>query len=114
MANILYDIFFKLTHSNKLIYNTCWEDPRADRAMLQIDSNSQMAVITSAGCNVLDYLLDDPAKIHAIDLNLRQNALLELKMAAIATLEHADFFQLFGHGQHPKIDTLYHSVLRPC
>jgi len=114
MANILYDTFFKLTHANKLIYNTCWEDPRADRAMLQIDSNSRMAVITSAGCNVLDYLLDNPAEIHAIDLNFRQNALLELKMVAIATLEHADFFQLFGQGQHLKIDALYHSMLRPC
>lgn len=114
MANIIYDAFFKLTHSNKLIYNTCWEDPRADRAMLQINANSRMAVITSAGCNVLDYLLDDPAEIHAIDLNFRQNALLELKIAAIATLAHADFFQLFGHGQHSRIDALYHGVLRAC
>ena len=114
MANIIYDSFFKLTHSNRLIYNTCWEDPRADRAMLDIAANSRVAVITSAGCNILDYLLDDPAEIHAIDLNYRQNALLELKIVAIATLEYADFFQLFGSGQHPRIEALYHSVFRPC
>lgn len=114
MANLIYDAFFKITHSNKLIYNTCWEDPRADRAMLQISSGARMAVITSAGCNILDYLLDDPAEIHAIDLNYRQNALLELKIAAIAVLEYADFFQLFGNGQHAKIESLYDNALRPC
>ena len=38
-------------------------------------------MLTSAGCNALDYLLDGPAEIHAVDVNFRQNALLELKAA---------------------------------
>ncbi len=108
-----YDAWFKHTHSSRLIYNTCWEDPRADRALLQLDSNSRIAMITSAGCNALDYLLDDPAEIHCIDMNPRQNALLDLKLAALRTLAHDDLFKLFGLGRHPQVDLLYRDSLRP-
>ena len=27
-----YDAWFRHVHGSRLIYNTCWEDPRADRA----------------------------------------------------------------------------------
>jgi S-adenosylmethionine-diacylglycerol 3-amino-3-carboxypropyl transferase len=108
----LYDRFFKATHSNRLIYNTCWEDPRADRAMLRLDQDARVAMITSAGCNALDYLLDDPQEVHAIDVNSRQNALLELKIAAIKTMTHEVFYQLFGNGNHPDFPALYQSQLR--
>jgi S-adenosylmethionine-diacylglycerol 3-amino-3-carboxypropyl transferase len=69
-------------------------------------------VITSAGCNALDYALDAPRRIHAVDANPRQNALLELKLAAIRTLDYDDFFQIFGAGHHPRFDDLYRSRLR--
>jgi S-adenosylmethionine-diacylglycerol 3-amino-3-carboxypropyl transferase len=71
-----------------------------------------MLVITSAGCNVLDYALDAPAAIHAVDANPRQNALLELKLAGIRRLDFADFFQLFGDGRHPDFRALYGDCLR--
>lgn len=71
-----------------------------------------MLVITSAGCNVLDYALDAPSHIHAVDLNPRQNALLELKQAGIRALDHPDFFQLFGRGHHREWRDLYHTRLR--
>ena len=32
-------------------------------------------MITSGGCNALDYLLDEPRRIYAVDMNPRQNAL---------------------------------------
>jgi len=41
--------------------------------------------LTSAGCNVLEYLLDSPAEIHAVDVNPRQNALLHLQGGADRT-----------------------------
>jgi S-adenosylmethionine-diacylglycerol 3-amino-3-carboxypropyl transferase len=71
-----------------------------------------MLVITSAGCNVLDYALVGPAEIHAVDANPRQNALLELKLAGIRRLEFDDFFAVFGHGYHPRFETLYRQCLR--
>jgi len=48
-----------------------------------------------------------------VDANPRQNALLELKLAGIRRLDHADFFQLFGVGHHAHFRALYHDALRP-
>ena len=109
----IYDRIFKATHGSRLIYNTCWEDPAADREMLKLAPDSRVAMITSAGCNALDYLLDNPQAIHSIDVNSRQNALLELKIAAISELKHEEFFQLFGLGAHRNFRALYMSQLRP-
>jgi S-adenosylmethionine-diacylglycerol 3-amino-3-carboxypropyl transferase len=109
----IYDRFFRRTHAGKLIYNTCWEDPKADRALLNIQAGARIAMITSAGCNALDYLLDDPAEVHAVDMNFRQNALLELKIAGIVSLQYDDFFQIFGRGSHARFKDLYFDSMRP-
>ena len=88
-------------HENALIYNTCWEDPRLDRQMLDLKPDSRVVTITSAGCNVLDYLLDQPAAIYAVDMNPRQNALLQLKVALLQHGDHAELFRVFGDGVRP-------------
>lgn len=67
-------------------------------------------MITSAGCNALDYLLDGPAEIHAVDMNYRQNALLELKMALIRSQDHAALFEMFGQGATGRYRQTYASV----
>ena len=46
---------FGLVHGRNLVYNTCWEDPRLDRIALAIRPQDRILVITSAGCNALDY-----------------------------------------------------------
>ena len=48
---------FNSVHRNNLVYNTCWEDPRLDREALDFQPDDQVMVITSAGCNALDYAL---------------------------------------------------------
>ena len=58
----------------------------------------------ACGCSALDYALMSPHRVHAVDANPRQNALLELKLAGIRSLEFADFFALFGVGRHPGFD----------
>jgi S-adenosylmethionine-diacylglycerol 3-amino-3-carboxypropyl transferase len=60
-----------------------------------------VVMITSAGCNSLDYLLDDPAEIHAVDMNPRQNALLQLKIAIIEHGDYSELRQVFGEGARP-------------
>jgi hypothetical protein len=72
--------WFNWVHSHHLIYNACWEDPRLDRIALNAGAHDTMLTITSAGCNTLDYALLEPRHIYAVDLNYRQNALLELKL----------------------------------
>lgn len=78
------DFVFRGNHRHRLVYNACWEDPVLDRELLNLNAASRVVMITSAGCNALDYLLDGPAEIHAVDVNPRQNALLDLKLALIA------------------------------
>ncbi|MCA9190875.1 MAG: BtaA family protein [Planctomycetales bacterium] len=104
---------FQFVHGNNLVYNTCWEDPRLDRQALNLTSDDRVLVITSAGCNALDYALAGPAHVHAVDMNPRQNALLDLKIEAIRKLEFSDFFQFFGQGYHPRAAELYRAALRP-
>ncbi len=104
---------FRLVHERNLVYASCWEDPRADLIGLQITPADRILVITSAGCNALDYLLEDPESVYAVDINYRQNALLELKRAAIQTLDWTDFFGLFGSGHHKHARQIYHDLLRP-
>ncbi|NEX17030.1 MAG: DUF3419 domain-containing protein [Halochromatium sp.] len=103
---------FDAIYSRALVYNTCWEDPAVDRLVLNIGPDDRILVITSAGCNVLDYALVGPAAIHAVDANPRQNALLELKLAGIRRLEFEDFFAAFGYGHHPHFERLYRRELR--
>jgi S-adenosylmethionine-diacylglycerol 3-amino-3-carboxypropyl transferase len=110
--NQLRDKIFQNIHSNNLIYNTCWEDPRCDREMLQFDQNSKVVMITSAGCNALDYLLDSPAAIHTIDVNSRQNALLELKRALIEYGSFDDLWNMFGEGHYDNAVGIYAEKLR--
>jgi S-adenosylmethionine-diacylglycerol 3-amino-3-carboxypropyl transferase len=112
MVTRLQQKFFNLILDNRLIYNTCWEDPRIDRELLQLTPESTVVAITSAGCNVLDYLLDGPAAIQAVDVNFRQNATLALKMALLGNGDHQALFSFFGKGGDPEYREIYAS-LRP-
>jgi S-adenosylmethionine-diacylglycerol 3-amino-3-carboxypropyl transferase len=107
VKHAVHDRFFQKIHGSRLIYNTCWEDPRIDRELLELNGDSRVVVITSAGCNVLDYLMDGPAEIHSVDVNPRQNALLQLKLALIAAGDYDDFFEVFGRGRHDDFQALY-------
>jgi S-adenosylmethionine-diacylglycerol 3-amino-3-carboxypropyl transferase len=110
MPKGLHTNFFELIHGNRLIYNTCWEDPRIDRQLLHLDPESSVVAITSAGCNVLDYLLDGPGEIHAVDVNFRQNALLWLKIALFQYGEQGALFALFGQGGSPAYRDIYAAI----
>ncbi len=69
--------------------------------------DDRVLVIPSGGCNALDYLLEQPAHVYAVDVNHQQNALLALKIAGIRSLDWEDFFSIFGVGRHPRIDDIY-------
>lgn len=97
---------------SNLVYNTCWEDPRVDRQLLKLDADSKVVMITSAGCNALDYSLDSPKAVHCVDMNYRQNALLELKKATIRNNDYTHHFEMFGQGADEKAEQLYGDSLR--
>lgn len=103
---------FRIVHGNNLVYNTCWEDPRIDKQVLNLSANDNLLVITSAGCNALSYALTGLNHVYAVDMNPRQNALLELKISGIRNLDHETFFQMFGNGRLGGAKGIYHAKLR--
>ncbi len=48
---------FDRIHRSTIVFNDAREDPVLDRVALDLRAEDRMMVITSAGCNVLDYLL---------------------------------------------------------
>lgn len=91
-------VFNKVT-SKSLIYNTAWEDPAVDLPLLELDQKSRVLMISGAGDNVLNYLLEGPASITAIDQNTFQSALLAIK-AELIRLDEFDLLRcLFMQGR---------------
>ncbi len=103
---------FNLIHGRNLVYNSCWEDPRLDRVALKLTPDDNVLVITSAGCNALDYALAGAGHVYTVDMNRRQNALLELKLAGARGLDHETFFTIFGKGSHPSFEGVYREAMR--
>jgi S-adenosylmethionine-diacylglycerol 3-amino-3-carboxypropyl transferase len=99
---------------HRLVYNQIWEDPAVDLAALRIEPSSRVLTIASGGCNVLNYLLADPAEIIAVDLNPAHLALTRLKLAAVRHLpDHKSFYRLFGNGTDPEMRAIYRRYLQP-
>ena len=112
LAERIEETSFRLLTGRNLVYNTSWEDPAVDRRAMHLGPTDRVLVITSGGCNVLDYALEGPERIVAVDANPRQTALLELKLAGIRRLSYEDMFALFGLGWHAEFPTLYRERLR--
>lgn len=96
------------------VYNQIWEDPWVDARALQLGTSSRVVTIASGGCNVLNYLVHNPASIVAIDLNPAHMALTRLKLAALKHLpDHDAFYDFFGRGDQAANLDRYHTYLRP-
>ncbi len=65
-----------------LVYPQIWEDPEIDLEALAITPQSHVVAIASGGCNILSYLIADPQRITAVDLNKTHVALCRLKLSA--------------------------------
>lgn len=99
---------------NSFIYNQIWEDPAVDLQALQVTPESRILTIASGGCNVLNYLLAQPAHITAIDLNPYHLSLTRLKLAAMKHLpDHASFYDFFGYANKPENIDRYYQYIEP-
>lgn len=79
-----------------ILYAQCWEDAMLDRRAFRIQPDDVVFCITSGGCNALAFLLDNPSKVYAVDLNRYQNFLLELKIACFTSLRYEEMLELMG------------------
>lgn len=71
---------------SRLVYAQIWEDPQVDIEALALKPGARLVTIASGGCNALAYLSQQPAVVHAVDLNHSHLAMLALKKTAFATL----------------------------
>lgn len=98
----------------RLVYPQIWEDPLVDLEAMQITPECHVVAIASGGCNVMSYLVAEPARITAVDLNSAHVALTRLKLAAARHLDsHEQFYRLFGEADHAENIEIYDRLLRP-
>ena len=83
-----------------------------DQRVFNLDEKDHIITIASAGCNVLDYIIEG-AMVTAVDFNLCQIALTELKKVAIINLEFDQFFDIFSNSNMALLKEVYPSKLRP-
>jgi S-adenosylmethionine-diacylglycerol 3-amino-3-carboxypropyl transferase len=94
------------------VYNQIWEDPEVDLEALQLKAHHRLITIASGGCNVLNYLAADPAKIVAVDLNNNHVALTRLKLSALVNLpSYEEFFRFFGQANDKANRDAYDNFL---
>ncbi len=104
----------KTFFDGKIMFNMSWEDPEMDRRALKIQPDRHTVIsITSAGCNPLNFLCQDARKLYCVDGNYAQNALLEIKLAAIETLDYQTFFDIFSAQNPGVVSRVYRPHLRP-
>jgi len=96
-----------------IVFNMSWEDPEMDRRALCVGPDDTVLSISSAGCNPLNFLCQSPRRLVCVDGNPAQNAVLELKLAAIRTLDHATFFDIFAARAPQVVARVYRRRLRP-
>lgn len=98
----------------QLVYTQIWEDPVVDMKALKLDEDDHVVTIASGGCNALSYLLANPAKVTAVDLNHAHVSLVKLKIAGLQTLNGYDeFFHFFGIANSSSNVRLYKNVIAP-
>lgn len=104
-AQIHDKLMFKFLNKT-YIYNVSWEDPRMDHRVFNLDEKDHVITIASAGCNALDYIIEGAA-VTAVDFNLCQIALTELKKVAIIELEFDAFFEIFSKSNMKLLREVY-------
>jgi S-adenosylmethionine-diacylglycerol 3-amino-3-carboxypropyl transferase len=96
------------------VYSHVWEDPDVDLTALALQPNHTLVTISSAGCNILNYLGADPARIIAVDINPHHLALSRLKLAALNHMpSYEDFFRFWGSADSRANLHAYDTFLKP-
>lgn len=80
---------------------------------MHIRPSDHLVTIASGGCNALSYLLANPQKVTAVDLNHAHVALMHLKIVAAKSLTQPEFFEFFGTAASPRNVQRYYTVLAP-
>jgi S-adenosylmethionine-diacylglycerol 3-amino-3-carboxypropyl transferase len=95
-----------------ILFSADQEDSYSELAALGPLEGKRVFAVTAGGGRVLSLLLQKPRAITAVDLNPAQNALLELKIAAMRRLDHTGYLRFMGvRAADDRLDT-YGRLLR--
>lgn len=84
------------TKHDYLRYANCWEDADVLLEALNINESDEVLSIGSAGDNTFSILSQNPKRVVAVDLNLPQLHLIELKKSAFQVFEYDSFLEFLG------------------
>ena len=96
--------------NNPLKYSNCWEDANLLAKALQVNSQSHILSIASAGDNSLYLLKDNPASLTCVDLNEIQLFTSELKAKAIQYLDYSTFLGFLGFIETTNRLTIFEQI----
>lgn len=97
-----------------LVYSQIWEDPLVDLEAMEINETHHIVTIASGGCNVMNYLINNPARITAVDLNRAHVALTRTKVCAAMNFpDHNSFHQFFAVPNKRENRHLYDQYIMP-
>lgn len=85
-----------------VLYSTCDEDSLSELEALAIKPDDTVLSVTGSGCRTLSLMTRHPRRLISVDYSAGQNNLLELKLAAIRTLDYVDLLRFLG--VHPCAD----------
>lgn len=81
---------------SSILFSACNEDSRSDLRALGSFEGKRVMCVTAGGGRVLNLLVRRPREVWAVDLNPAQNALLELKIAAMRACDHGAYLAFLG------------------
>jgi S-adenosylmethionine-diacylglycerol 3-amino-3-carboxypropyl transferase len=97
---------------DSILFSACNEDTRSELTAFGSLEGKNVFCVTAGGGRVLSLLLDRPRAITAVDLNPAQNALLELKIAALKKLDHDGYLRFLGVRPHADRLATYSELRR--
>ena len=107
-----HDIIMFALVGKTYLYNMSWEDPAIDHRVMKLNESDHVITIASAGDNVLDYLIEG-SKVTAVDYNICQIALVELKISCITKFTYDEFFAVFAKNDCDLLRSRYELDIRP-
>lgn len=81
---------------DRLYFAQVREDPRAEMAAFEPSPADSLVVVGSGGCTALSLVAGGAGQVTAVDVNRSQNHLIELKLAAVATLARDEALAFLG------------------
>lgn len=79
-----------------ILYSTCDEDSNSELRALDVTPEDRVVSVTGSGCRTLSLLTRNPRSVVSVDYSPGQNYLLDLKLAAIRSLEYDTLLAFFG------------------